>query len=168
MSSTGPTMATVQTESGDGSRLLVWIAIALGVGSLGLMLWASDKITYEGERTIYTVACEQGSWDGLRCGGKMVAGKRYRFKASRNKQEVLFWVVGSPEPSGKYSKCTVQDRGNWKCDVAANDAASVTREMVNGRPAPDPDNPGRPFYAVPKWEWWLLDAGMRIYSRAGY
>ncbi len=37
-----------------------WMAVAIVVAVLGVALWASDKITYEGERTIYTVRCEQG------------------------------------------------------------------------------------------------------------
>ena len=85
-----------------------------------MALWASDKITYEGERTIYTVRCEQGNWEGLQCKGRMVAGDRYRFRASVSKQEVLYWVVGSSQPSGKFSRCTVKDRGNWSCEANAD------------------------------------------------
>jgi hypothetical protein len=44
-----------------------WAAIVMVVVALATVLWASDKITYEGGRTIYTVRCESGSWDGLLC-----------------------------------------------------------------------------------------------------
>src|SRR5262249_10098857 len=135
---------------------------------LAIVLWASDKITYEGERTVYTVRCERGTWDGLRCSGVMVAGDRYRFKASKSKREVLYWIVGSNQPAGKLSNCKVKDRGNQSCEPAPGQPPTITHAMVNGRPTRDPDAPGVPFHAVPKWVWWLLDAGVHVYSRAGY
>ena len=98
----------------------------------------------------------------------MVAGARYRFRASVSKQEVLHWIVSSPEPSGKYSKCKVKDRGNWSCAIVPGESGSITREMVNGRPLRDANSAAAAFHAVPKWEWWLLDAGFNFYTRAGY
>lgn len=148
--------------------LLKWIVFLLAVGSLGIVLWASDKITYEGERTIYTVACEDGAWEGLRCRGRMMPSARFRFRASTSKQEVLYWVVGSPEPSGKYSNCKVKDRGNWTCPIIAGQPSSITHEMVHGRPTRSTDGSSLAFRAVPKWVWWMLDAGIPISSRAGY
>ena len=53
-----------------------WAIVAVIVIALGVALWASDKITWEGERTIHTVRCEQGNWEGLACKGKMVAGRQ--------------------------------------------------------------------------------------------
>ena len=38
-----------------------WAIVAIIVVALGIALWASDKITYEGERTVYTVRCEEES-----------------------------------------------------------------------------------------------------------
>lgn len=145
-----------------------WTAVVIVAIALGLALWASDKITYEGERTIYTVRCEQGAWDGLQCKGTMVAGDRYRFRASVSKQEVLYWVVGSSQPSGKFSKCTVKDRGNWSCPESAGQDSTITRAMMNGRPRREEVGGHIPFRAVPKWVWWVLDAGIHIYSKAGY
>jgi len=145
-----------------------WIAIVLVVSGLAVVLWASDKITYEGERTVYSVRCEKGDWDGLLCRGTMVAGDRYRFRASASKQEVLYWVVGSAAPSGKYSQCTVKDRGNWSCPENAGQPPTITHEMVNGRPTRDGSGRDLPFHAVPKWMWWVVDAGIPIYSKAGY
>jgi hypothetical protein len=98
----------------------------------------------------------------------MVAGDRYRFRASVSKQEVLFWVVGSSDPSGKYSRCKVKDRGNWACDENAGQPPTITRAMVNGRPQRDDGGLNVPFHAVPKWVWWVLDAGLHVYSKAGY
>ena len=145
-----------------------WITVAIVVIMLGVALWASDKITYEGERTVYTVRCEQGNWEGLQCKGRMVAGDRYRFRASVSKQEVLFWVVGSSQSSGKFSKCAVKDRGNWSCEEAAGQPATITRAMMNGRPRREEDEEHIPFRAVPKWVWWVLDVGVHVYSKAGY
>ncbi len=145
-----------------------WIAIVLVVSGLVVVLWASDKITYEGERTIYSVRCEQGDWDGLACRGTMVAGDRYRFRASKSKQEVLYWVVGSAAPSGKYAQCKVKDRGNWSCPENAGQPPTITHEMVNGRPLRDGSGRDLPFHAVPKWVWWVLDAGIHVYNKAGY
>jgi hypothetical protein len=145
-----------------------WVAITLAVAVVGIVLWASDKITYEGERTVYTVECEGGPWDGLACRGTMVAGERHRFRASVSKQEVLYWTVGSSEPSGKFSKCNVKDRGNWSCPDNAGQPPSITHQMVNGRPKRDPASSDLPFHAVPKWVWWVLDAGIHVYGKAGY
>jgi hypothetical protein len=145
-----------------------WVAIVVVVAGLAIVLWASDKITYEGERTVYTVRCEQGDWDGLLCRGTMVAGDRYRFRASAVKQEVLYWVVGSPSPSGKFVQCKVKDRGNWACPENAGQPRTIAHEMVNGRPKRDGTDRDMPFHAVPKWVWWVLDAGVHVYSKAGY
>jgi hypothetical protein len=145
-----------------------WVLVSLALLALGVVLWASDRITYEGERTIYTVRCEGGTWNGLRCTGTMVAGDRYRFKASVSKQEVLHWIVSSPEPSGKYGKCKVKNRGNWSCEVVPGEPGTITHEMVDGRPTRDAIAATPPIHAVPKWEWWVLDAGIHLYTRAGY
>jgi hypothetical protein len=147
-----------------------WAIAGVIIIVLGIALWGSDKITYEGERTIYTVRCEQGNWEGLACKGKMVAGDRYRFRASVSKQEVLYWVVASSQPSGKFSNCKVKDRGNWECEESANagQPATITRSMVNGRPKREEGHHSIPFRAVPKWVWFVLDSGVHVYSKAGY
>ena len=51
-------------------KLLAAIVFAV---LLALGLWASDRITMQGERTIFTVNCDNGSWQGDRCNGKLVA-----------------------------------------------------------------------------------------------
>ena len=145
-----------------------WAIVVVVVVALGIALWGSDKITYEGERTVYTVRCEQGDWEGLACKGKMVAGDRYRFRASVSKQEVLYWVVGSPAPSGKFAQCKVKDRGNWACPENAGQPQTIAHEMVNGRPKRDGTDRDLPFRAVPKWVWWVLHSGVYVYNKAGY
>ena len=145
-----------------------WALVAVIVVALGVALWGSDKITYEGERTVYTVRCEKGNWEGLACKGRMVAGDRYRFRASVSKQEVLYWVVGSSQPSGKFNNCKVKDRGNWECEENVGQPVTITRAMANGRPKRDDGYHNIPFKAVPKWVWWVLDSGVHVYSKAGY
>ncbi|HEX7441836.1 MAG TPA: hypothetical protein VF319_17250, partial [Caldimonas sp.] len=94
--------------------------------ALGFAAWASDFVTMQGERTIYTVDCKNGVWQGDRCGGQVVAGTRYRFRALKPHGEVIFWMVGSKEPSGKFNECTIQDGRNWVCKVCADAARSIT------------------------------------------
>ena len=88
-----------------------WLVLVLA--ALAILVWASDHITLQGERTIYSVTCEGGAWDGLRCTGRLAAGDRYRFRASPSRNEVLYWVAGSRAPSGKYTDCKVASRDNW-------------------------------------------------------
>jgi hypothetical protein len=98
----------------------------------------------------------------------MLAGDRYRFRASTSKQEVLYWVAGSSTPSGKYSQCKVKDRGNWSCPESADQPPTITHAMEKGRPLRDAGGRDLPFHAVPKWMWWVLKAGIHAYDKAGY
>jgi hypothetical protein len=144
------------------------ILLLLLLGSMGALLWASDRITLQGERTIYTVGCEQGVWDGLRCTGRMVASKRYRFRASPSRGEVIYWIVAAPAPSGKYAGCDVKNRDNWTCPANTGEYPSITHTMALGRPIPEEGAPVAPYYAIAKWKWWLLDAGIPAFAQADY
>jgi hypothetical protein len=62
---------------------------------LGLLIWGSDRVTFQGERTIYTANCEPDVWQGMRCTGKLVAGPRYRYRSLKTRREVIFWIAGS-------------------------------------------------------------------------
>src|SRR4051812_33853388 len=94
------------------------LIIALVVLSLSaLVVWSSDRITMQGERTVFTVQCQNGVWKGASCSGRLVPGDRYAFRASALRHEVIYWTRGSQEPSGRYSDCTVVDRDNWSCNV---------------------------------------------------
>src|SRR5437879_1941256 len=146
---------------------LKWFAV-LAVAVFTIVVWASDKISYEGERTVYSVQCEQGVWEGWRCTGKLVVGDRYRFRASKSRQEVIYWIVGSSAASGKYTDCKVLDRGNWTCPASTGQPATIAHEMVQGRPTRDESRTVLPFHAVPKWQWWLLDAGLQVTHTAAY
>jgi hypothetical protein len=135
---------------------------------LVVVIWSSDQITFEGERTLYAVNCVDGSWDGLRCTGRLAAGDRYRFRASRTRQEVVSWIAGSTEPTRIHRGCDVKDRGNWKCPAQADAASPITYEMVNSRLVPSAAGAAAPLHGVPKWQWWALRLGVPGFSEAAY
>ena len=129
---------------------------------LAFWAWAADFVTLQGERTIYTVACTQGQWQGQRCTGRLAAGERFRFRALRPHREVLYWTVGSTQPSGRFESCEIVDGRNWSCQGSA--AAAITREMRFGAAVHDPA--AQAFHAVPKWRWMLLRVGLPAGSSA--
>lgn len=159
-------MGSMVIPNQPAMRLKRWIAIGLPAIALGTLIWSSDKISYDGERTIYTVACQDGRWEGSHCTGRLKPAERYRFRASKSRQEVLYWTVGASTPAGKYTDCIVKDRGNWSCKNTSDRPEAITHEMVGGVPA-DNNGPNPRFYAVPKWKWWLLRAGIYL-SEADY
>lgn len=136
--------------------------------ALSVFIWSSDHITLEGERTIYTVNCEHGEWDGLRCNGRLVAGDRHRFRSSRSRHEVAYWIAGSSTPSGKYTDCDVTDRDLWSCKVQAGEPPSIAHELSDGRPVQRAAGVDLPFHAVTKWKWWVLRTGLPGLSKADY
>jgi hypothetical protein len=143
------------------------IALALAVVALGsALLWTTDRITLQGERTIYAVDCADGAWSGSACTGRLVAGPRYAFRASAARREVLYWVRGSGAPSGKLTDCTVTDRDNWSCAAVDVKPATIAFEMVKGRPTRSGNALTLPFHSVPKWRWWLIKAGFGGFHEA--
>ena len=84
---------------------------------------------------------------------------RYRYRALKPHGEVIFWTVGTTEPSGKFSECTIQDGRNWVCKVCPDAARSITLQMSQGVPVAGSPAVTRPFRAVPKWRWLLLKRG---------
>jgi hypothetical protein len=144
------------------------LVIAVVVIVVGVLIWASDKLTLQGEHTIYSVQCRDGTWQGWRCTGRLVASDRFRFRASRSRQEVIFWVVGSRQPSGKYTDCVVKDRDNWKCNASPDQPAAVTNELIHGRPEYSGTGPAGQLHAVRKWKWWILYGGIHAFSNADY
>jgi hypothetical protein len=135
--------------------------------ALAAMTWASDTVTLQGERTVYTVDCERGAWQGSRCTGRIVPGARYRFRALKPHHEVLFWTVGASAPSGKFTDCVIADGRNWLCKPSADAVSTITLQMTHGIPARNPDGPAQTVHAVPKWRWWLLRLGMSLGNDAG-
>ena len=136
-----------------------WLILVVLFIFFAFLLWMSDHVTLQGERTVYTARCERGTWVGNECSGNLAAGERYRYRALAARGEVLFWIVGSPEPSGKFTQCEIRDGRNWSCKANANtDAArSITLEMSKGQPVPDATGVTRPFHDVSKIVWLLLN-----------
>lgn len=138
----------------------------LFVAIVVVALWASDRITLQGERTIFTVKCEGGSWQGRHCTGNMLPGEQYAFRASHKRNEVIYWVRFSNAPSGKFTDCMVKDRDNWSCNVQLDQKPALTFEMVKGKPTRGGEGISMPFHNVAKWKWWLLDAGIHAFHDA--
>lgn len=145
------------------NRSLLGIVVVL---LFALLVWASDRITLQGERTIYTVNCEKGAWEGTHCNGVLVPGDRYAFRASVLRHEVIYWIRGSTGPSGTYSDCSVVDRDNWSCNVRLDQKAALAYEMKNGRPTRGGQGLALPFHDVPKWKWWMMRLGIHAFSEA--
>jgi hypothetical protein len=137
----------------------VWALVAVVFALLGFAGWASDFVTMQGERTVYTVECVGGAWQGDQCAGHLVAGTRYRYRALKPHGEVIFWTVGTKEPSGKFEDCQIQDGRNWVCKVCPDAARSITLRMAQGSPVSDTPRVTRPFRSVSKWRWLLLEGG---------
>lgn len=135
-----------------------WIALPVVLVML-FFIWASDRITLQGERTVYTVICSGGAWDGDRCTGRVVVGPRFRYRALRAHREVLFWVLGAREPSYKLTDCEVQDGRNWTCPISADASKSLTLGMERGQPMRNASWPTQAFHAVSKVSWLLSDIG---------
>lgn len=145
-------------------RKLLILAAVLAV--FYTLVWVTDTVTLQGERTIYTARCEQGSWAGDRCAGKLVAAERYRYRVLKAHSEVFFWIVGSLEPSGKFTDCVIQDGRNWQCKANADALRSITLEMSKGYPVADASASTRPYHAVSKLTWTLLSVGIAVTDTA--
>jgi len=140
----------------------VWVLVAVVFAGLGFAAWASDFVTMQGERTIYTVDCVGGAWQGERCAGHLVPGVRYRYRALKPHGEVIFWTVGTKEPSGRFEDCKITDGRNWVCKVCPDAARSITLRMAQGVPVLDSPTVTRPFRSVSKWRWLLLARGFTV------
>jgi hypothetical protein len=138
----------------------IYLTLLLGFLAVALYGWANDKITREGERTIYTVDCVQGTWESDRCMGRLIPAQRFRFRALKARQEVLFWTVGEQAPSSKYTACSIKDGHNWSCKPDADTSRTITHEMLQSRPVRDPTVQMVQFHQVPKWRWFLLRIGV--------
>jgi hypothetical protein len=135
-----------------------WLVVAgsLFVFVFGAWGWATDFLTRQGERTVYTAQCKQGRWIADRCSGKLVAGERYRFRALKRHGEVLFWTVGASAPSGRYTECRIASGRAWSCPANADAARTITMEMAAGIPVPDRQGRTRVFHLVSKPRWLML------------
>lgn len=146
-------------------RTVGMIILAVAV-FLGVVAWLHDFITPEGAKTVYTANCANGQWQGAICTGTLRAGDRYRFRTLKPHSEVLFWVAGSAEPSGKLAPCVIENAKQWVCKRSADSARTITHEMKFGHPVAEPQGPARAFHPVAKWKWLLLDRGVSIFHEA--
>jgi hypothetical protein len=146
-----------------GTTLVVTVLLLAAVAAF---IWSSDRVTFQGERTVYTVSCVNGHWQGDTCTGQLSASDRHTFRASKSRQEVLYWIVGSRTPSGKYTDCHVVNRSNWTCNARVGEPATITYEMKNDRPSHGADGLTKPFHAVSKWKWWAIRYGVARFSDA--
>jgi len=138
----------------------IWLSFLAILVFLAVLVWGTDYFTLKGEWTIYTVGCEQGAWHGNECSGQLVSAERYRFRALRAHSEVLFWVSGSPQPSGKYTECVIVNGRNWACKPNADTSRTIAYKMVQGKPVREPGSATRSFHCVSKWRWWLIKYGI--------
>jgi hypothetical protein len=132
-------------------------------------VWAADIVSLQGERTVYTAACINGTWTGGVCSGKLVAAERFRFRALRSHNEVFFWSVGvASDPTGRYTQCVISDGRNWVCQPNADGPKGIALAMRHGRPVQDATGKVRPVHPVSKWAWTLLKAGLPVSESAPY
>jgi hypothetical protein len=151
----------------DSSPLRLALVVGAAVTIVAVAaLWASDKITFQDERTIYTVDCSGGEWQGLHCTGRLVPADRFRFRALKPHREVVFWTVGAAAPSGKFTDCDIKDGRNWTCKPIADSPRTITLQMSKGMPVPDSLGRAKAFHAISKWHWFLLRWGIPISSDA--
>ena len=142
----------------------VWCG--LGVIALGLAFsaWATDFFSMQGERTLYTAQCVKGQWIGDRCTGELAAAERVRFKASKQRGEVVFWNVGEVDISGRLGPCQVHDGRNWVCEPNADARRSITLALSEGHPKANNAGITRPAHCISTWNWLSLKAEGRSVS----
>ena len=144
----------------------IWLSV-IAILTIGLVLgWGSDVVTLQGERTVYTLECVDGQWQGASCGGQLAAGNRYRFRALKAHEEVVFWTSGASGPSGKFSDCKIEDGRNWSCPPGTQANLTITMEIRGGIPVADASGKTQSYHAVSKWRWYLAKWGLPIGSSA--
>jgi hypothetical protein len=148
------------------SIMRLWLFVLAALMLVGSVAWLSDRVTLQGERTIYTVDCHDGAWQELHCTGRLVAAERFRFRALKPHREVVFWTVGATEPSGKLTDCDIEDGRNWVCRPTADATRTITLKMSNGVPVRDSIGLVKPYHAIAKWRWLILHWGVPIGSSA--
>jgi hypothetical protein len=134
--------------------------VLTATAAVAFVMWASDFVTLQGERTIYTAQCHDGTWIRRSCSGRLAAGPRYRFRALRAHGEVLFCTAGERKPSGRFTECEIVDGRNWHCAPSADASGSIASEMRHGKAVHDGSGATKPFHAVAKWRWLLLRWGV--------
>ena len=142
-----------------------WVALPVVVMLL-FFVWTTDRISLQGERTVYTVNCLGGTWAGDRCSGETVPGPRVRYRVLKTRSEVVFWVLDSNAPLSKLTKCEIQDGRNWTCPTSGDASKSLTLGMIAGGPMQNSAWPTLSFHAVSKVRWLMLYVGIQV-ARSG-
>ena len=143
----------------------IWITALVVAIAVALLVWALDRVTFQGERVLYSVTCTGGAWQQGVCTGKMHAADRYAFRASLRRQEVIAWVIGSTARSHTYTQCEVKSRDRWACAASAPEAPNARLQMAKGRTRCDAES-AQPVHVVAKWKWYLLRTGVPLLSHA--
>src|SRR5436190_2523773 len=97
----------------SGVALVPWLFAIVLLALVGYM-WASDWITLQDERTVFTADCARGIWQGARCSGDLVAGPRYRVHALKAHGEVV--LDHRRHAAGRQAR-TLRDRGRPQLDL---------------------------------------------------
>ena len=147
------------------SKKPLYLALAVTLALLSLTAWLHDFFSTTGARTVYTAECAGGSWRGHACTGHLIVGDRYRFKILKSHSEVLYWVAGSSEPSRKLAGCKIENAKEWVCPVPVDAHAIIATAMRHGDAVPQLGKT-KPFHAVPKWKWLLLEQGVTLFHDA--
>lgn len=136
----------------------VWLVFGATIVLLAIGGWASDVMSLQGERTLYTARCVGGEWVDDNCTGHLAAAERIRFKASKPRAEVLFWYVGASAPTGRLAPCRIEDGKNWTCAESADAAKSITLALADGKPAANSELRLHSVRCISKLKWLRLKA----------
>lgn len=140
--------------------LVAATVVMIGV-VLGSVIWASGKLSLQGERTVYTAACVGATWEGLRCSGHLVPAERYRFHVDQARSEVRFRLVGGSSGWHTMRGCRVSDAMNWACPGSSEAGDPIATEMSAGRPvAAGATRSAENLRAITKWRWYTLRWGI--------
>jgi hypothetical protein len=146
-------------------KVPLYTTLAFTLVLLCLTAWLHDFFSSSGAKTVYTADCAGGEWHGRSCTGHLVVGDRHRFKALKAHAEVLYWLAGSSEPSRKLEGCKIDNAKEWTCPTPADAHAIIATAMQHGDAIAQPGKT-RPFHAVPKWKWLLLEQGVSFFHDA--
>lgn len=58
------------------SVMRLWPFALAALAVVAAIVWLSDNVTRQGERTIYTVDCSDGAWQDLQCTGQALRCRR--------------------------------------------------------------------------------------------
>lgn len=151
------TAATARSHERLAYLLLVVLSLAIVAYA-----WSIDFLSFDGERTVYTVRCTGGTWQGPTCSGTLALADRHRFRALRLHKEVLFWTVASTEPAGKLQGCTVVSGRNWTCSANDQPPWAVATQMVHGEAVLEEHARAAGLRSISKMRWFFARMGVPL------